>query len=85
MQNNPIFNIDETSSDTELIQKLKNRMLVDKAKLMLMDYQNITEPQAYRALQKTAMDQATTMVNIARQTITVLSNMKSKSTSAVAG
>jgi len=69
----------------EAQDKLKSRVLVDRAKGMLMEYQKITEQQAYRALQKTAMDQATTIVDIARQTITVLSNMHSKPLSAVAG
>lgn len=64
--------------------KLKSRVLVDKAKGMLMEYQKISEQQAYRALQKTAMDQATTIVDIARQTISVLSSLPSKAIPSVA-
>lgn len=69
----------------EAQDKLKSRVLVDRAKGMLMEYQKITEQQAYRTLQKTAMDQATSMVDIARQTITVLSNMHRSTVSAVVG
>lgn len=68
----------------ETQDKLQSRVLVDRAKGMLMEYQKITEQQAYRALQKTAMDQATTIVDIARQTITVLNNIHRKPVAAVA-
>ena len=69
----------------ETQHKLQSRVLVDRAKGMLMEYQKISEQQAYRALQKTAMDQATTIADIARQTIAVLDNMPLKSGSALAG
>ena len=69
----------------EAQDKLKSRVLVDRAKGMLMEYQKITEQQAYRALQKTAMDQATTIVDIARQTIRVLSQLHTNPVSAIAG
>ncbi len=59
----------------EAQHKLQSRVLVDRAKGMLMEYQKISEQQAYRTLQKTAMDQATTIADIARQTIAVLSKM----------
>ena len=56
----------------EAKHKLQSRVVIDKAKGMLMEYQKMSEKQAYRALQKTAMDQATTILDIAQQTIRAL-------------
>jgi len=58
--------------------RLNDRVIIDRAKGMLMDSQGMKEKEAYRALQKTAMDQATTIADIAEKTITVLESMNLK-------
>jgi response regulator NasT len=49
----------------KLEDALKNRKLVDHAKGLLMDRHGMTEPEAFRAIQKTAMNQRRTMREVA--------------------
>ena len=53
----------------KLEDALKTRKLVDRAKRLLMETRGMTEPEAFRALQKTAMDQRRTMRQIAEAVI----------------
>lgn len=47
-------------------QQLENRKLVERAKGMLMQRMQVTEPEAYRFLQKTSQNRAVPIVEIAR-------------------
>lgn len=55
--------------------KLAGRKLVDRAKGMLMDQHRLSEQQAYRALQKTAMDRGMSIHQVAEYTISMLETM----------
>lgn len=50
----------------ELKRKLESRKLVDRAKAMLIQRLGLSEAEAYRRLQKTAMDTRRTMGDVAR-------------------
>jgi response regulator NasT len=50
----------------ELKRKLESRKLVDRAKALLIQRFGLTEAEAYRRLQKTAMDTRTTMGDVAK-------------------
>lgn len=50
----------------ELKRKLESRKLVDRAKALLIQRFGLTEAEAYRRLQKTAMDTRKTMGDVAR-------------------
>jgi len=50
--------------------KLAEREVVDKAKRILMDSRDCTEPQAYSELRKTAMNQGKRIVEIAEAVVT---------------
>jgi response regulator NasT len=50
--------------------KLAEREVVDKAKRILMDSRDCTEPQAYSELRKTAMNQGKRIVEIAQAVVT---------------
>jgi two-component system, response regulator PdtaR len=50
----------------ELRQKLESRKLVDRAKGLLMTRLGLSEPEAFRRIQKTAMDTRKTMAHVAR-------------------
>jgi len=49
-----------------LKQKLESRKLVDRAKGILMTRMGLTEPEAFRRIQKTAMDTRKTMAEVAQ-------------------
>jgi response regulator NasT len=49
---------------TNLQDQLKARKIIDKAKGLLMSKLNLTEPQAFKWMQKTAMDKRRTMVEV---------------------
>jgi len=49
----------------ELEEALETRKLVDRAKSLLMQRESMTEPEAFRAIQKAAMNQRKTMKEIA--------------------
>ncbi|WP_317493847.1 response regulator [Haloechinothrix sp. LS1_15] len=52
-----------------LNEKLETRKLVDRAKGLLMTEQSLSEPEAFRWLQRTAMDRRTTMKEIAQAVV----------------
>jgi response regulator NasT len=51
---------------TDLQDQLKARKIIDKAKGLLMSKLNLTEPQAFKWMQKTAMDKRRTMVEVSK-------------------
>ncbi|MDF0528641.1 response regulator [Tsukamurella sp. 8F] len=57
---------------TDLTERLETRKLVDRAKGLLMAKQNLTEPDAFRWIQRTAMDRRTSMKTIAHVVIDTL-------------
>ena len=50
---------------TELAERLHARKVIDQAMQILMAHRRMTEPEAYRWIQKTAMDRRTPMVLVA--------------------
>jgi len=54
-----------------LQDSLEERTLIDKAKNILMNHQNMSEEQAWQCLRKMAMDKNQRMVEIARALLTV--------------
>lgn len=58
--------------NNKLKQKLEEKQLVDQAKRLLMEKRGLSEQAAYRFLQKTSMDRASTLSRVARQVITTL-------------
>ena len=53
----------------KLEDTLETRRLVDRAKALLMETRGMTEPEAFRAIQKTAMNQRKTMKQLAEAII----------------
>jgi response regulator NasT len=60
---------------------LASRKLVDRAKGVLMAQRQLTEPQAYRTLQKLAMDRKRRLVDVARDVIEMADLLSSKTES----
>lgn len=56
-------------------QQLEDRKLIDRAKGILMQTKGMDEQQAYKAIQKMAMDKSKGMANIARSIIDVMEIM----------
>ncbi|HWM60406.1 MAG TPA: response regulator [Pseudonocardia sp.] len=52
-----------------LNDRLETRKIVDRAKGLLMTQQNMTEPEAFRWIQRTAMDRRTTMKAVAEAVV----------------
>lgn len=52
-----------------LTDRLETRKLIDRAKGMLMANQGLTEPEAFRWIQRTAMDRRTTMKAVAEAVV----------------
>ena len=52
-----------------LTERLETRKVVDRAKGLLMSRQSLTEPDAFRWIQRTAMDRRTTMKAVAEAVI----------------
>jgi response regulator NasT len=52
-----------------LNDRLETRKIVDRAKGLLMTQQNMTEPDAFRWIQRTAMDRRTTMKAVAEAVV----------------
>ena len=52
-----------------LTDRLETRKLVDRAKGLLMTQQSMTEPEAFRWIQRTAMDRRTTMKAVAEAVV----------------
>ena len=55
---------------------LEERKVIDKAKSILMNYQQVSDEQAWQLLRKMAMDKNQRMVDIARALLTVKSLMQ---------
>lgn len=49
----------------DLQEQLRARKAIDQAKALLMKYLNLTEPQAFKWMQKTAMDKRRSMLDVA--------------------
>ena len=60
-----------------LTERLETRKIVDRAKGLLMTRQNMTEPEAFRWIQRTAMDRRTTMKAVAEAIVDGLAAPKS--------
>jgi two-component system, response regulator PdtaR len=60
-----------------LTDRLETRKVVDRAKGMLMTRQNMSEPEAFRWIQRTAMDRRTTMKAVAEAIVDGLDTPKS--------
>ena len=56
--------------NTGLKSKIEEIRMVDRAKCLLIQYQNLTEPQAHRFIEKQAMDRRLTRLDVARQILT---------------
>ena len=52
-----------------LSERLETRKVVDRAKGLLMTRQQMTEPEAFRWIQRTAMDRRTTMKAVAEAVV----------------
>jgi response regulator NasT len=48
-----------------------DKLTIDKAKMLLMDRNNMTEPEAYRYLQKNSMDMGRTLAETAHMILTL--------------
>jgi len=59
-----------------LAERLETRKLIDRAKGLLMAKQNMTEPEAFRWIQRTAMDRRTTMKAVSEAIIEGLATPK---------
>lgn len=59
-----------------LNDRLETRKIVDRAKGLLMTRQNMTEPEAFRWIQRTAMDRRTTMKAVAQAIVDGLAEPK---------
>ncbi|WP_019204422.1 ANTAR domain-containing response regulator [Tsukamurella sp. 1534] len=57
---------------TSLSEQLETRKLVDRAKALLMEKHRVTEPEAFRWIQRTAMDRRTDMRTVAHLVIDTL-------------
>jgi response regulator NasT len=55
----------------ESLAELKDRKVIDRAKFMLMQRQNLTEQAAYEKLRKTAMDKSLKLVDVAQRMLDV--------------
>ena len=60
-----------------LTDRLETRKVVDRAKGLLMSRQQMTEPEAFRWIQRTAMDRRTTMKAVAEAVVEGLAESKS--------
>ena len=59
---------------SDLSARFETRKLVDQAKTLLMQRLEITEPEAFRWIQKTSMDRRLTMKDVAQTVIEQLGN-----------
>lgn len=62
---------------SDLATRFETRKLVDRAKALLQEKLDITEPEAFRWIQKTSMDRRLTMKDVAQTVIGQLSNKAS--------
>lgn len=64
---------------SDLNERFETRKLVDRAKGLLNEKMNLTEPEAFRWIQKASMDRRLTMQEVAVTVIEQLSSAKSES------
>jgi response regulator NasT len=57
----------------DISQRLEARKIIDRAKGLLMTHQKMTEPEAFRWIQRTAMDRRTSMQTVANAVLEGLS------------
>jgi two-component system, response regulator PdtaR len=57
----------------DITQRLEARKVIDRAKGLLMTHQKMTEPEAFRWIQRTAMDRRTSMQTVATAVLESLS------------
>ncbi len=57
----------------DITQRLEARKIIDRAKGLLMTHQKMTEPEAFRWIQRTAMDRRTSMQAVASAVLESLS------------
>jgi AmiR/NasT family two-component response regulator len=60
--------------EAEMIQRLAARRLIDRAKGLLMSRKHMTEPEAFRWLQRAAMDRRMPMQIVATNVIATFSD-----------
>ena len=66
------------SEIVDLQDRLETRKLIEKAKGLLMESQSLTEPQAFKWIQRAAMDRRTTMKAVAEVVIDTLGTPANK-------
>ncbi|MDI9896727.1 MULTISPECIES: ANTAR domain-containing response regulator [Nocardiaceae] len=66
------------SEIADLQDRLQTRKLIEKAKGILMESQSLTEPQAFKWIQRAAMDRRTTMKAVAEVVIETLGTPANK-------
>lgn len=64
------------SEISDLAERLETRKLIDRAKGLLNEKMNLTEPEAFRWIQKKSMDRRLTMQDVAKTIIDQLSEPK---------
>jgi response regulator NasT len=64
---------------TDLNERFETRKLVDRAKGLLNEKMNLSEPEAFRWIQKASMDRRLTMQEVAQTVIEQLSSPKAES------
>ena len=64
---------------SDLNERFETRKLVDRAKILLNEKMNLTEPEAFRWIQKASMDRRLTMQEVAVTVIEQLGSAKSES------
>ena len=62
---------DTRSELQELSTELKDRKVIDRAKVLLMERQKLSEPEAYARLRKAAMDKNLKLVEVAQRMLDV--------------
>ena len=62
------------SEVADLYDRLETRKIIDRAKGILMKAMNLSEPESFNWIQKTAMDQRTTMKSVAEAIISPPAN-----------
>lgn len=60
----------------EARQAITDQKCIDRAKLLIMQQWQLTEDQAYRRLQKTAMDQNCRLIDVAERVVKATSGSK---------
>ena len=62
----PVVRQQESSNVTKPVRNAEERKYIDRAKAVLMEKKGMSEPEAYRYLQKSSMDNSNSMVETAQ-------------------